>query len=280
MSRDDPDPPAFEGGSTVPVATYLLTVAALSAFALASAGDSPAPVLGVAWGLVLAALAVGALRVEGVRPRSVLPPARSLLAAVAVVGGFWAAYNLVAAGLALGGVAGFEPAPSRVAAHPLPYLAAFASSLAFTAFPEELMFRAYLQSRLVELVGDGRRAVATGVAVAAVPFALFHLPRWFLLSGHGVGPALAVRLFWLTVAGLAYGTAYALTRNLWLVALFHAATNQPPLLVAGDVPAGLHPVVGVVEYAGIVAAAFVAARATGSDGTAVARSRAASSPDD
>lgn len=281
MLRTDSDPPAFAGGSTVPVATYLLTIVALSGFALASSGGSPSPVLGVIWGLLLAALAVGALRAEGVGARSVLPSARSLAPVAAVVVAFWTLYNLVAYGLGLAGVVGFDPAWSRVAAHPLAYLAALASSLAFTALPEELLFRAYLQSKLVELVGDGRRAVVAGIAVAAVLFALFHLPRWFLVSGHGIGSALAGRLLWLTVAGLAYGVVYASTGNLWLVALFHATMNQPPVLVAVDVPAGLHPLIGAVEYAAIVSVVLVVVRVTDPDGTAVVRSgRWTSSTDD
>jgi membrane protease YdiL (CAAX protease family) len=261
MVRLENDPPAFDGGSVVPVATYLLIIAVLSGLTFVTAGAAGSPVVGMGWGVFLAALALGAFAVEGASPRSALPTVRSLAPAVGVVAAFWLLYNLVAYGLALGGVAGFEPAPSRVVAHPLPYLAAFVSSLLFTAIPEELAFRAYLQSKFAALAGGGsRRATAVGVSLAAVLFALFHLPHWFLASGHGVGPALATRLVGLTLAGLAFGLAYALTRNLWLVALFHATMNQPPFLVAVEVPAGMHLLVGAVEYAAIVSAAFVAVR--------------------
>jgi membrane protease YdiL (CAAX protease family) len=57
------------------------------------------------------------------------------------------------------------------------------------------------------------------------------------------------RLAGLTLAGLAYGLVYALTGNLWLVTLLHATMNYRPLLLSVDVPADLHLVVGVVEYA-------------------------------
>ena len=280
MLRTDSDPPAFDGGSVVPVATYLLIVAALSGLTLVTSGASGSPVVGVGWGLFLAALALGAFAVEGVSPRSVLPPARSLAPAVGVVAAFWLLYNVVAYGLALGGVPGFEPAPSRVVAHPLPYLAAFVSTLLFTAIPEELAFRAYLQSKFTALAGGGRRrATAVGVSLAAVLFALFHLPHWFLASGHGVGPALATRLFGLTLAGLAYGLAYALTRNLWLVALFHATMNQPPFLVAVHVPAEMHLLVGAVEYAAIASTAFVAVRVSDTVGPTSTRGGRASTDD-
>jgi membrane protease YdiL (CAAX protease family) len=265
MVRVESDPPSFGGGSLVPVAAYLLTVVVLSALTAVSGGGDPPPVLGMAWGVFLAALALGALAVEGASPRSVLPSARSAVPAVGVVAAFWALYNAVAYGLAVAGVPGFEAAPSRAVAHPLLYLAALGSSLLFTAVPEELAFRGYLQSKVVSLAGgDGRRALAVGVGVASALFALFHLPRWFLASGHGVGAALARRLLGLALAGVAYGVVYALTRILWLVALFHATMNRPPLLVAVDVPpGGLHLLVGLFEYATVVLVAVVAVRALG-----------------
>jgi len=148
---------------------------------------------------------------------------------------------------------------SRAAAHPLGYLAALSSSLLFTVIPEELFFRSYLQGRFVAIAGgDSRRAVLTGVLAAAFLFAAFHLPRWFLASGHGVGPALAGRLAGLTLAGLAFGLVYALTGNLWLVALLHATMNYRPLLVSVHVPAEIHLLVGVVEYAAVVSVVVLA----------------------
>jgi len=144
-------------------------------------------------------------------------------------------------------------ASSRVLAHPLLYLAALGSSLLFTAIPEELVFRAYFQSKAVALAdGSARRAVTIGVSVGTILFTLFHLPRWFLVSGHGIGPALASNILGLTLAGLAYGLVYALTRNLWLVALFHATMNQPPFLLTIQIPSDLHILVGFVESAAIV----------------------------
>nr|WP_254266783.1 CPBP family intramembrane glutamic endopeptidase [Halorussus aquaticus] len=250
----------------MPVVTYLVVIAVLSGLLLVSPGGSQSPALGMAWGVFLVVLAVGALAVEGVSPRSVLPSVRALVSAVAVLVAFWTLYNLVAVGLALGGVTGFETTGSRVAAHPLLYLAALLSSLLFTAIPEELVFRAYLQQKFTALAGgETRKAVVSGVAAAAVLFAAFHLPQWFLASGHGVGSALAVRLLGLAFAGVAYGVVYALTGNLWLVALFHATMNQPPFVVAVNVPAELHLVVGIVEYAAIVSTVYVAVRVTESD---------------
>lgn len=266
MLHTDTDPPAFESGPLVPVATYLLVVAVLSGLLFVSSGPSPPPVFGMAWGVFLVVLAFSALMIEGVSLRSIRPPARTLLPATAVLIGFWALYNLVAYALALGGVPGFEATWSRVAARPLLYLAALFSSFLFTAIPEEFVFRIYLQQKLTALAGgDTRRALITGISLVAVLFALFHVPRWILTVEYGASTALAGRLLSLTLLGLAYGGVYALTRNLWLVALFHATMNHPPLIVTVDVPSELHLVVGVVEYAALLSVVYLTVRTTEPD---------------
>ncbi|ELZ65970.1 putative protease [Haloferax prahovense DSM 18310] len=256
--------PTFDRSASIPTVTYVLLITVLSGFLLAAPHGSPTPLLGLAWSGVLVALAAGALRVEGVALQSLFPSLRAFGAAVAVVVAFWALYNLVAAGLATAGVGGFEPVLSRVVAHPAPYLAALLSSFVLTALPEELLFRGYFQQKAISLAGgDSRRAVIGGVAAVAVLFAVFHLPRWFIASGHGVSAALGTRLFGLLLAGLVYGGVYAFTGNLWVVALFHATMNQPPFIVTVDIPAELHLVAGVVEYAGILAVVVLAVRLTG-----------------
>ncbi|MDS0260280.1 CPBP family glutamic-type intramembrane protease [Haloarcula sp. S1CR25-12] len=274
MGLTDRTPLTFERGPLVPAAAYLVVIGVLSALVFVSPAASPPPVLGMAWGVFLVGLAIGAFTVEGVSQRRVLPSARALVSVSGVLAAFWALYNLVAVALALGGVVGFEAAWSRAAARPLPYLAALSSSLLFTAIPEELFFRAYLQQRLVAMAGgDTRRTVVAGVAAAALLFAVFHLPRWVLASGHGVGTALVVRFAGLTLAGLAYGLVYAVTGNLWLVALCHATMNYPPLLVSVHVPAELHLVAGAVEYAALVSVVYLAVRVLDPDRPAPVWSR-------
>ena len=274
MSRVVSDSPVFESGLLVPVVTYLLILGVLSGLALISTGESPSPILGIAWGVFLILVGLAALTVEGVSPRTLLPSTRSLVPVLGVLITFWTLYNLIAYGLALSGVTGFDIASSRVVAHPLPYLAALGSSLVFTAIPEELVFRAYFQSKAVALAEwNGRRAVAIGVAVGAILFALFHLPRWFLMSNRGIGPALASHLLGLTLAGLAYGLVFAVTKNLWLVALFHATMNQPPFLLTIQVPSNLHLLVGIIEYASIILFVLVTAYVTEADGISVTPAR-------
>ncbi|GCF15183.1 hypothetical protein Harman_31180 [Haloarcula mannanilytica] len=270
MVRPDTGLPRFEGGPSVPVVSYLLVIVILAGLVAISPGASPPPVLGMAWGVLLIVLTCSAVKIENVAPRSFLPPIRTIVPVLGAVAAFWGLYNLVAVGLALGGVSGFGTGLSRTAFHPVLYLAALLSSLLFTAIPEELFFRAYLQQKFTALAGGTtRRAVLSGVGLVSVLFALFHLPRWFLASGHGIGSALATRLFALTLMGLAYGVVYALTGNLWLVALVHASMNQPPLIVSVSIPSELHLVVGMIEYAVMVSVVYVTVRVTDSDGTPI-----------
>lgn len=271
--------PEFDGGPLVPVATYLLTIGVLSGLVAFSPGASPPPVLGMAWGGFLVLLTVATLRVETVRLRPLLPPRRTLVPVVGVVAAFWALYNLVAVALALGSAPGFEATLSRTATHPLLYLGALLSSLLFTAIPEELLFRTYLQQKFTSLAGGAtRRGALSGIGIVAVLFALFHLPRWFLASGHGVGTPLAGRFLGLALMGLAYGSVYALTGNLWLVALFHASMNYPPFVVAVTVPSELHLVAGVVEYAAMVSLVYLTVRLSGHQEPPLAWSRRGTSP--
>ena len=279
MLRPTPGLPEFDGGPLVPVVTYLLVLAVLAGLVTVSPGASPPPLLGMAWGGFLVVLTAAALRVEAVSLRSLLPPVRTLLPVIGVVAAFWVLYNLVAVALALGGVSGFEATLSRTATHPLLYLAALLSSLLFTAIPEELLFRTYLQQKFTTLAGGAtRRGALFGIGLVAALFALFHLPRWFLASGHGAGAPLAGRLLGLALMGLAYGGVYALTGNLWLVALFHASMNYPPFVVAVTLPSGLHLAVGVVEYTAMVSLVYLTLRLSGHHEPPLAWSRKGLSP--
>jgi hypothetical protein len=66
---------------------------------------------------------------------------------------------------------------------------------------------------------------------------------------------------------------YAVTRNLWLVALFHATMNQPPFLLTIQIPSNLHLLVGLVEYAAIVLFVLVIVSLTESEGVSVTPAR-------
>jgi membrane protease YdiL (CAAX protease family) len=67
------------------------------------------------------------------------------------------------------------------------------------------------------------------------------------------------------ISGLAFGLIYVLTNNLWLVALFHATMNQPPLLFTVNIPSELHFVVGIIEYTTVVGFTIVVLYLTSSN---------------
>lgn len=272
MERSASERVPFDGQAAVPLAAYLLCVTALSGFLLAASGTGLGSLVGVAWGIFLVALAAGALRVEGVDVRAVLPSLQSLGAVAVVLAGFWTVTNLVVSVAATGGLGGVVLGDLPFVAEPVASVAVFASSALFTALPEELFFRGYLQQKFVALAGGrGRRAVAAGVALTAVLFALFHLPRWFIQSGHGVGPALASELAWLLAFGVAMGLVYEATGNLWVLVLVHTRVNHPQLFVIGQRPAELHTLLLFVEIAALVGAVVLVARIVGGAGSLVRR---------
>ncbi|MFO8150563.1 MAG: CPBP family glutamic-type intramembrane protease [Trueperaceae bacterium] len=140
---------------------------------------------------------------------------RSLLAAVAIAAAGYVAIIVVAAGLNAAFDAGFTLFRSRYEA------AAFVDNWLLTAFAEELLFAGVLFGLVRRLVD--RRRLWLAVVVVAVAFALWHLPG-YLAVGYGAGPT-AGRLALNLASWLVFGSIYALSGNLWLVVVAHAATD-------------------------------------------------------
>lgn len=98
---------------------------------------------------------------------------------------------------------------------------------------EEFLFRAVLQTRLAAVLGTQVGAIAAG----AVLFALAHVPGLFLrghpgVDGYSTDP-LQVTAFTVAVlspVALLFGTLWARTRSLLLIALLHAAVDVLPNL--------------------------------------------------
>lgn len=87
------------------------------------------------------------------------------------------------------------------------------------AFGEEMVFRSLVLSRLQELFGSGRRAVALAVAVQAILFGLGHL----YLGPRGVLTAVVI--------GAIYGTWFLVRgRTLWPLILAHGLTDTISIL--------------------------------------------------
>lgn len=185
------------------------------------------------------ALALIVLRYEGVplhgiglSPRRILPAVLTILAVVVVL-------NIaLAALLAMGGAQlnfGFF-SYLRVEPFNLSTLAIVAGMVKFYLFvgpAEELLFRGYLQNKLISLfAGNGRAPrlkVALAILVAAMLFAFVHVPG-LLAQGAGFG-GVAGSLVVLVFSGLTFGIIYHITRNLYFVALLHGIGDHWPLFV-------------------------------------------------
>ncbi|MFB6206368.1 MAG: lysostaphin resistance A-like protein [Haloglomus sp.] len=177
-------------------------------------------------------IALLAFRREEIGLRSIGLDRSLVLPAVVTVAGLVAAANLVAMAQALrtgdGLQVGFiyDHSPTLVAV-------ATVNTYVFNAVAEELLTRGYFQNKLVVLLdgrGDRFRRAA-GVAGASGLFALLHVPT-LLQQGVPVG-AIPFGLLPLFVTGIAFGTVYELTRNLYLVVLLHGVGNYWPLFVEG-----------------------------------------------
>lgn len=85
-------------------------------------------------------------------------------------------------------------------------------------FGEETVFRGYLFERFGKLFGPSKAAIAVTVLLSAAMFALAHYPDQGI---SGVEQAL--------VTGLVFGAIFALTLELWLVMIAHAAFDLTAL---------------------------------------------------
>jgi len=96
---------------------------------------------------------------------------------------------------------------------------------------EEFLFRAVLQTRLAAVF----RSETAAVAVAALVFALVHVPGLWMRDGASVAghsasliQVIAYAVAVLSPAGLFLGFVWARTRSLLLVVLLHACVDALP----------------------------------------------------
>ncbi|MFU8887263.1 MAG: lysostaphin resistance A-like protein [Trueperaceae bacterium] len=152
---------------------------------------------------------------SGLRWRDLGLGHRSLLAAAAVGAAAYAAIIVLAAALNAAFDAGFTLFRSRYEA------AALVDNWLLTAFAEELLFAGVLFGLVRGLVGHRRPWLVVGLV--ALAFALWHLPG-YLAVGYAAGATLG-RLALNLASWLIFGSIYALSGNLWLVVVAHAATD-------------------------------------------------------
>ncbi len=127
----------------------------------------------------------------------------------------------------------------------------FVDNWLLTAFGEELGFAGLLYWLIRDRLP--RHRVWLAVPIVAALFALSHLPG-YLAIGHE-GGALVGRLGLNVASWLIFGTIYALSGNLWLVVIAHAATDYglSPLVTN-------EPLLGLVFMAVLVAGAWLLRR--------------------
>lgn len=189
------------------------------------------------WRIVLVAVAgfvmlvVGwvVFRLEGVRLRDVGLSWDHARSGVLWVAGIVVGLNLllVALTVAIGGTLELRSTgwtPLVIGAH-------LVVTWVFVGIAEELLGRAYLQNKLVALFGGGRDRLrkAGGIVVAALLFALWHVPQRLFVAGLDSGQ-LPTNVLVLVAVGLAFGLVYEYTRNVVFVGLLHGAYDFPPLL--------------------------------------------------
>jgi membrane protease YdiL (CAAX protease family) len=100
-------------------------------------------------------------------------------------------------------------------------LAAVLIAVFAAAIPEELLFRALLQTRLEVVYGRWMAIIVT-----AVLFGLMHAPQTYFLGSsgkHGVVYAVLMSLLNQGAGGLIWGYMWSRYRNLWVIFAMHAA---------------------------------------------------------
>jgi membrane protease YdiL (CAAX protease family) len=189
-------------------------------------------------GMVQIGIAVAILRYErvgyrelGLAPRLLAPALVATGVVVLVVNAAVAGLGIFAGGDLSFSLMGYYLSPPLDYSVPGVIISAVSLYL-FTATAEELAFRGYLQNKIVSRLTVGSATVQTsiGVLVAALSFAVLHVPVYMLVRDVSTG-AMTGTLLLLTATGALFGVIYAATRNLYLVIGLHGIGNLWPLVV-------------------------------------------------
>ena len=243
---------SFDGGLRTLVGFLLMTVAALvlSRYQWPLVPMVPiidVDVLALLIDLSLLGIVWWALKRERVSFETLGISTPLVVPGVVAVVGFYVALNFVAATLALTTV-GLGALGYQWTVPPLQAGVTFVYMLVVAGIVEEVVFRGYLQSKLVALLGDGSR-VRIGLAVlgASALFMLSHVPR-VLFSGVPGSQSLVGYGMLLLLSGLVFGTLYELTENLTIPVLVHTAGNMPGTIGFLFVDVGALPGWATITY--------------------------------
>ena len=243
---------SFDGGLRTLAGFLLMTVAALvlSRYQWPLVPTVPiinVDVLALLIDLSLLGIVWWALKREGVRFETLGISTRLVVPGLVAVVGFYVALNLVAATLALTTV-GTGALGYQWTVPPLQAGIMFVYLLIVAGVVEEVVFRGYLQSKLVAILGDDSR-VRIGLAVlgASALFMLSHAPR-VLFSGVPGSQSLVGYGMLLLLSGLIFGMLYELSENLTIPVLVHTAGNMPGTIGFLFVDVGALPGWATITY--------------------------------
>jgi len=192
------------------------------------------PVVGTVKFGVLAGIVLVLLRIEDVTLDEIGLSRRLLGPALLAGFGLWTVLNVVVAGLAVAlgnqwGLGLILEMPVRWPEAPMALLTSLAFDFLVVALVEEFVFRGYLQTKVIALVGDGSRArIGLGILAASVIFGALHTPA-MIVQGASPSGIVGTAAF-LSLSGLGFGVLYELTHNVYFVALLHAIGNTWPLV--------------------------------------------------
>lgn len=100
----------------------------------------------------------------------------------------------------------------------------------FVGIAEEVLFRGYILTRLIQMFGKlGRaRSRLAGVALSSFIFATFHIPQRVIVHGMALRPdALMGQMVPLFFVGVLLAWLYLRSQNVLFVGLFHGGINAP-----------------------------------------------------
>lgn len=176
--------------------------------------------------LALLGLAVGTLRLEGVSLARIGLAPTLLVPGATIIGGYFLFLNAAAITIAIAS-GNPETVGYQWTVPPAEAVFVFAFMFVVAGIVEEVVFRGYLQNRVVALWrGDPRVRVAVGLVVASALFSAYHVPR-VLTDGAPNGMTSSGYLLLLFVNGLGFGLLYEFTQNLYVPITVHAAGNMP-----------------------------------------------------
>lgn len=237
--------PAFRGGVRPAVGLFVFFVLwtlLTNAFLATSLEPNPDPAAVHALSAASKTVQLGAtalvLRAEGVRPPDIGLSVALVRPAVVTVVCLIAALNAVGALLvALGGESASVGFFVDLRTPPEDYslftvITGITTYYLFVGPAEELAFRGYFQNKFAALAGgpSDRLRTVVGIAAAALTFAALHVPLLLHQGVVGVGSVIGI-LVVNFLPGVLFGAVYAVTRNLYLVALLHGIADWLPVFV-------------------------------------------------